>query len=1791
MSLPSVSISDAATRQAQVDVGIKGSLGGFNLVRKYVSSDKTWAYLSMLGKEGSAYVARPFGASRTSINSLRWWHSLYSFVFVRGRIPGVSTWAVRDTEGAILEYVACAPAAGEAGCFATPRERSRWSTAQLYWTENNGGRFILVKPGEGRFTFAAEWRPTYGSSQPGSRYFLSSIDDDVLNGSGSPRTRLVLSYARPFTGCPGESATGNGVPFLNTVTTEDGSLLKLYYKRAWGFGREECVLGELALRDNPNAGSTTEKVVARFRYLTSSTGRELAGELASVVYPETGDTVSYNGDSSSWSTSVNGEQVAAHTYTSEGKVSSISTQSAGTQVLSLSGGSCPIASSGGTCPDTMGVPRSAGDSAGSLLSMKREFLRQAVDYMPYMPVVGFSDTCLSSDCTGFSAGSEISTLSSLDGGFLYLSRTTNKGNVSDVFQATVADAGTAYSSVPQPIARETRTYGVTGAADAGLYTETSETHFGAYPLPGTPEPFRFVDARVDSRDSVLVAGEKATMTTSYDPGTRRLKSFIQKGYTVNFDPGTKTWSAPVVAYVGTFYFNHHKCSGAPASGGGQVLEVHGPCAVSSSSAADCEPGTDFPITQYHYYGPPGVEPSNRANRLQKVKRFVSYNGYSCAGASALETTFLDYDARGNVTRLADTQGLETLLEYQGGRLKKATAPDGLATTYWYDGGQLLSVGQPTGVYSVQCYRGGTVNGQGCTEGTKSNLLMWEAIASDKDGRDWTEGVFYDYWPGGSVKKAEYRTKSNGVMQVRRVVEYHPDAHDNPTYTRWGVGPGSFAATGAFNATGEQTGVGLPFNAPPDFCKDAQTASMSQLCTALGYDASGRLTQITERPVDGVSQTSTFTYDQQGNVDSVRVGCADAANCTQPTSTYQYDDFGNLVRVKLPHATNTVNYAYDARGNLLVKQTGVMRSAGEWVENTYDGLSRLRTSTRRSSSSTLSSETLFRLGYDNDEDLPLSCIRPDGQSGPSRSLGRLLFREDSFGRTWYRYDTGGRLIDEYRQRHGETLCNPMLGTQYHYELGRLKKVVYPYGRTVSYVYGVGAAAGRVTGVNVSLFDAAGQQVEHTLVSHIIWEPFGGLRGYQLNSPTPTGSSRSVEYALGDDGSVPPSDCDVGFPSPGLSDQTGRLRSLRVSSGEFVPGAGSGDIYKRTYTWKADQVARIDTCLLGSNTPRIETYQYDRTLRLTEASRPAGNFEATGGAFLSQKFNYDSRGNRTSLTQWKGARKTGVNIVEGTDKLLSTNQLHDSQQRVTYAFDGDGRVSRKDSGLYYFNAKGEVAHRLDMRYRPTSTVTGWGSAREDVFRVVTVRGATYSYFYDALGRRRAKVHPLGARDEFFHGPGNELLVDQGWNDVVGGSPGYRTVDDYVWLAGRPLVLLRGRLADGSDTHASDMGSCPRNGEAAACGAYFPVTDHIGKPVLMLDGVGRVAGAADYEPFGHVNRVTLHDATPHPYPDGAISSISTLTQSPENSQVQVRMRALFQFVDTQADDFVSLVDANTGTELTRNSGYKFGRWVSDWVQPSAGSVAVKLSANAAGTTANTNNGAVLESYEYQRYQAGAQPFWTPVRFPGQYHDAETDLFENWNRYYDPSIGRYLQPEPMLGNPMRVLLMATKGGVAAYSYAANNPLTYIDPTGLDYIEYNGRELKWVFEDKATGRVLHEKVWPAGSGTASMGGIGVNAIPPGTYEIEGQVDREIKKASSGADWGGGFAWRLHEGLVTRILNRVLRGRDGGFFIHGGYSPGTAGCVEFKDYEQEQEMLNDFDAVLMDYLRSGNDSIYLYVDY
>jgi RHS repeat-associated protein len=60
-------------------------------------------------------------------------------------------------------------------------------------------------------------------------------------------------------------------------------------------------------------------------------------------------------------------------------------------------------------------------------------------------------------------------------------------------------------------------------------------------------------------------------------------------------------------------------------------------------------------------------------------------------------------------------------------------------------------------------------------------------------------------------------------------------------------------------------------------------------------------------------------------------------------------------------------------------------------------------------------------------------------------------------------------------------------------------------------------------------------------------------------------------------------------------------------------------------------------------------------------------------------------------------------------------------------------------------------------------------------------------------------------------------------------------------------------------------------------------------------------------------------------------------------------------------------------------------------------------------------------------------PLRLPGQYHDAETGLHYNVARYYEPSAGRYLSPDPLGLWP----------APDPYAYP-QNPTAYGDPLGL---------------------------------------------------------------------------------------------------------------------------------------------------
>lgn len=79
----------------------------------------------------------------------------------------------------------------------------------------------------------------------------------------------------------------------------------------------------------------------------------------------------------------------------------------------------------------------------------------------------------------------------------------------------------------------------------------------------------------------------------------------------------------------------------------------------------------------------------------------------------------------------------------------------------------------------------------------------------------------------------------------------------------------------------------------------------------------------------------------------------------------------------------------------------------------------------------------------------------------------------------------------------------------------------------------------------------------------------------------------------------------------------------------------------------------------------------------------------------------------------------------------------------------------------------------------------------------------------------------------------------------------------------------------------------------------------------------------------------------------------------------------------------------------------------------------------------------------QIGVEEVDCPIRFPGQWADAESGLYYNRFRFYDPENGRFVSSDPI-----RLL-----GGLNCYLYI-NNPIKWVDPIGL-----SGRCFKHFFE------------------------------------------------------------------------------------------------------------------------------------
>ena len=128
-----------------------------------------------------------------------------------------------------------------------------------------------------------------------------------------------------------------------------------------------------------------------------------------------------------------------------------------------------------------------------------------------------------------------------------------------------------------------------------------------------------------------------------------------------------------------------------------------------------------------------------------------------------------------------------------------------------------------------------------------------------------------------------------------------------------------------------------------------------------------------------------------------------------------------------------------------------------------------------------------------------------------------------------------------------------------------------------------------------------------------------------------------------------------------------------------------------------------------------------------------------------------------------------------------------------------------------------------------------------------------------------------------------------------------------------------------------------------------------------------------------------------------------------------------------------------------------------------------------------------------------------PGQRYDHAIGLYFYNARYYDPAIGRFIQPDTIVPNP------GDPQSLNRYSYVGNNPVRYTDPSGhwgesfldIAFIAYD------IYDIKANGWN-----WVNGlSLAADVGGLVLPVVTGGGLLVRGAFHADdVAKVASHAD-------------------------------------------------------------------------------
>ncbi len=326
-----------------------------------------------------------------------------------------------------------------------------------------------------------------------------------------------------------------------------------------------------------------------------------------------------------------------------------------------------------------------------------------------------------------------------------------------------------------------------------------------------------------------------------------------------------------------------------------------------------------------------------------------------------------------------------------------------------------------------------------------------------------------------------------------------------------------------------------------------------------------------------------------------------------------------------------------------------------------------------------------------------------------------------------------------------------------------------------------------------------------------------------------------------------------------------------------------------------------------------------------------------------------------------------------------------------------------------------------------------------------GVNYEYKYDALNRLSSlaeyyKGGPILGAYAYTRGPTGILLGEQGLN----GS------DTFTWTYDAAYRLTgETRVNFGTTTYQASY-SYDAVGNRTSATINGQTTNYTYNRLDQLTSTS--AGAQDsYDGRGNLTQITLGSSTTSYSYDAAdrLTRVTLPNGTSASYAYDAAGRRVQQTVGTSVTNYLwdeastsgDVVQETDGNGVTQAS-YVLG---DDELlaQTRSGAVSYDLSDGQNNVRLLTDgNGAVTDHYTYDAYGNLLSSQGTtvnPYRYTGQQLDSLTGLYDLRARYYDPTSGRFLSRDTAgidVSNPVEV---------NRYSYAQDDPINLIDPSGHD--------------------------------------------------------------------------------------------------------------------------------------------------